>query len=187
MNTELMFSGKTDEWSTPQDFFNKLDREFDFNLDPCADHTNAKVDVYYTKSDNGISKDWAGFTVFCNPPYGRAIGEWVKKAYEESRKPYTTVVMLIPARTDTRWFHDYIYGKAEIRFVKGRLKFGGSPHNAPFPNMVVIFDDRTHNRDKTDIVRCWECKYNKRKARCDRAETNAFQYEHDYCSLGERE
>jgi phage N-6-adenine-methyltransferase len=139
MNTSLMFSSETDEWATPQDFFNKLDAEFDFNLDPCANTANAKVDVFYTKSDNGLSKDWGGFRVFCNPPYGRAIGEWVKKAHDESGKPNTKVVMLLPARTDTRWFHNYIYGKAEVRFIKGRLKFGGAKYNAPFPNMVVVF------------------------------------------------
>lgn len=77
--------------------------------------------------------------MFCNPPYGRQIGEWVKKAYEESRKPNTLVVMLIPARTDTKWFHDYILGKAEIRFIRGRLKFGGADNAAPFPSMVVVF------------------------------------------------
>ena len=77
--------------------------------------------------------------MFCNPPYGREIGKWVEKSYIESQKPNTTVVMLIPARTDTKWFHDYIYGKAEIRFVKGRLKFGDSKNSAPFPSMVVVY------------------------------------------------
>ena len=80
-----------------------------------------------------------GHTVFCNPPYGREIGKWVKYSYEQSRKENTTVVMLVPSRTDTRWFHNYIYGKAEIRFVKGRLKFGGATTGAPFPSMVVIY------------------------------------------------
>ena len=84
-------------------------------------------------------KNGGGWRVFCNPPYGRVIGEWVKKAYQESKQPNTLVVMLLPARTDTRWFHDYIYGKAEIRFVKGRLKFGGCDNPAPFPSMIVIF------------------------------------------------
>lgn len=77
--------------------------------------------------------------MFCNPPYGRQIGKWVEKAYLESQKPGTLVVMLIPARTDTKWFHEFIYGKAEIKFVKGRLKFGGADNNAPFPSMVVVF------------------------------------------------
>jgi phage N-6-adenine-methyltransferase len=140
MNTAVMFSSKTDEWSTPQDFFNELNKEFNFTLDPCATPENAKCEKYYTKEDDGLKQDWSGETVFCNPPYSRAIKDWVKKCYEESKKPNTTVVMLIPARTDTSYFHDYIYHKAkEIRFIRGRLKFGNAKNSAPFPSMVVIF------------------------------------------------
>jgi len=140
MNTAVMFSSKTDEWSTPQDFFNELNKEFNFTLDPCATPENAKCEKYYTKEDDGLKQDWSGETVFCNPPYGRAIKDWVKKCYEESKKPNTTVVMLIPARTDTSYFHDYIYHKAkEIRFIRGRLKLGNAKNSAPFPSMVVIF------------------------------------------------
>ena len=137
--TKGVFSSTTDLWETPQDFFDKLNDEFHFNLDPCATHENAKCQKYFTKEDNGLSKDWQGYRVFCNPPYGRAIGEWVKKCYEESQKPNTIVVMLIPARTDTSYFHDYIYHKAEIRFIRGRLKFGKAEQGAPFPSMVVVF------------------------------------------------
>ena len=87
---------------------------------------------------NGLAQNWGGYgTIWCNPPYGKEIGKWVQKAYETS-KSGETVVMLLPARTDTQWFHDYIYGKAEIRFIRGRLKFGGSKYNAPFPSMIVI-------------------------------------------------
>ena len=140
MNTSVMFSSKKDEWSTPQDFFNELNKEFNFTLDPCATPENAKCEKYYTKEDDGLKQDWSGETVFCNPPYGRAIKDWVKKCYEESKKPNTTVVMLIPARTDTSYFHDYIYNKAkEIRFIRGRLKFGNAKNSAPFPSMVVVF------------------------------------------------
>ena len=140
MNTAVMFSSKIDEWSTPQDFFDELNKEFNFTLDPCATPENAKCEKYYTKEDDGLKQDWSGETVFCNPPYGRAIKDWVKKCYEESKKPNTTVVMLIPARTDTSYFHDYIYHKAkEIRFIRGRLKFGNAKNSAPFPSMVVIF------------------------------------------------
>ena len=139
MNKDVMFSSKTDEWYTPQDFYEDLDREFNFTLDPCATEFNHKCDKYYTKQDDGLSKDWSGNNVFVNPPYGRQIGKWVEKAYNESRKPNTTVVMLIPSRTDTKWFHSYIYNKAEIRFIKGRLKFGAVKNSAPFPSMVVIF------------------------------------------------
>ena len=142
MNTELMFSSETDLWSTPQDFYDKLNDEFHFTLDPCATDENAKCNNYFTKAHDGLRQDWQGETVFCNPPYGRAIKDWVKKCHDESKKPNTTVVMLIPARTDTSYFHDYIYNKAkEIRFVRGRLKFGKATNSAPFPSMVVIFKD----------------------------------------------
>ena len=140
MNTDVMFSSATDNWSTPQDFFDKLNDEFHFTLDVCADENNHKCEHYYTKEINGLSRPWIG-TVWCNPPYGRKIGEWVRRAYLSSNIGSATVVMLLPARTDTRWFHDYIYNKSntEIRFIKGRLKFGGCKNSAPFPSMVVIF------------------------------------------------
>lgn len=135
-----MFSSKTDLWSTPQNFFDELNKEFNFTLDPCATAENTKCKRYFTKEIDGLKQDWEGETVFCNPPYGTAIKEWVKKCYFESQRPMTTVVMLIPARTDTSYFHDYIYHKArEIRFVRGRLKFGESKNSAPFPSMVVVF------------------------------------------------
>ena len=132
-----MFSRKTDMWETPQDFFNNLDDEFHFTLDVCATPENAKCMKYYTPEQDGLCQMWDGIC-WCNPPYGRQIGKWVKKAYCSTFNG-TTTVMLLPARTDTRWFHDYINKKAEIRFIKGRLKFGGSNNNAPFPSMVVIF------------------------------------------------
>jgi len=138
MNTVVMFSSKTNEWSTPQAFYDKLNDEFHFTLDPCATFFNAKCRKWYGIHDDGLSKSWENQIVFCNPPYGRAIKKWVKKAYEESK--HAKVVMLMPARTDTSYFHDYIYHKAEIRFVRGRLKFGDSKNPAPFPSMVVIFD-----------------------------------------------
>lgn len=144
-----LFTSKTEEWSTPQAFFDELNKEFSFTLDPCATKENAKCEKYFTKEDNGLDKSWDGENVFCNPPYGRQIGKWVKKAWTncygdntdkgtEYRQDWVRV-MLIPARTDTKWFHDYIYGKAEIRFIKGRLKFGDSKNSAPFPSMIVIF------------------------------------------------
>ena len=139
MNKELMFSSKTDMWATPQEFYDKLNDEFNFTLDPCATEDNAKCDNFFTVDDDGLKQDWSGNIVFCNPPYGRAIKEWVKKSYEESLKNNTTVVMLIPSRTDTIYFHEFIYGKAEIRFIKGRLKFGDAKNSAPFPSIVVIY------------------------------------------------
>ena len=150
MNRELMFSSKTDQWETPQDFFDNLNAEFHFNLDPCADEHNHKCERFYTAEQDGLSYSWGGYRVFCNPPYGRNIGKWVEKAYYESQKPDTLVVMLIPARTDTKWFHDFIYGKAEIRFVKGRLKFGNAQNSAPFPSMVVVFGAKKED-EETEI------------------------------------
>lgn len=135
-----MFSSTTDEWATPKDFFDTLNEEFDFTLDPCATADNAKCAKFYTKEQDGLKQDWSGERVFCNPPYGKVIGDWVKKCSEEAKKPNTTVVALIPARTDTRYFHEFIYRKArEVRFIKGRLKFGGCKNSAPFPSMVVVF------------------------------------------------
>lgn len=148
MNTGVMFSSNTDKWSTPQWFFDELDKEFHFTLDPCADESNHKCEKYFTKEQDGLLQDWGGNVVFCNPPYGnKETGIWTKKCYEESLKPNTTVVLLIPARTDRKSFHEYIYNKAEIRFIKGRLKFGDGKNPAPFPSMVVVFDNR-----KGDII-----------------------------------
>lgn len=140
MINRALFSSENEVWATPQDFYDKLDAEFGFNLDPCALPENAKCTRYFTPEIDGLAQNWGGYNVFCNPPYGRKIGAWVQKCYEESRKPNTLVVLLIPARTDTAYFHDYIYHKAkEIRFVRGRLKFGDAKQSAPFPSMVVIF------------------------------------------------
>lgn len=135
----VMFSSKSDEWSTPKEVFDLLDQEFNFNLDPCANTDNHKCDKYFTKEDDGLSMSWGGgYTVFCNPPYSQ-IARWVEKAFDEGHKDNTVVVLLIPARTDTRYFHNFIYGRSEIRFIKGRLKFGEAVNSAPFPSMVVIF------------------------------------------------
>lgn len=135
-----LFSSKTIEWATPLSLYAELDQEFHFDLDPCADETNHKCNTYFTKEDDGLSKDWGVHRVFCNPPYGRVMPKWVKKCFEESKKPDTLVVMLIPARTDTAYFHDYIYKKAkDVRFLRGRLHFNENKNSAPFPSMIVIF------------------------------------------------
>ena len=142
-NIKAMLSSKDMTWETPQDFFDKLNDEFNFTLDPCATKETAKCKKFYTKEDDGLKQDWKGNVVFCNPPYGREIKHWVKKCSYESKKPNTTVVMLIPARTDTIYFHEYIYNKVWIRFIKGRLKFimnGKEGSSAPFPSMIVIFN-----------------------------------------------
>ncbi len=140
MNNALMFSSEKDTWETPIAFFKELNNEFNFTLDPCCYENSAKCQKYYTPKEDGLIQSWEGEIVFCNPPYGRAMYSWVKKCSEESKKSNTKVVMLIPSRTDTRYFHEFIYKKAtEIRFIKGRLRFGEAKDNAPFPSMVVIF------------------------------------------------
>lgn len=135
-----MFSSKTDQWATPLDFYDKLNEEFHFTLDPCADDTNHKCEKYFTREQDGLAQSWSGYTVFCNPPYGNETKLWVKKCFDEVKSGgCKCAVMLIPARTDTQWFHNWIYNIAEIRFVKGRLKFGNQKNSAPFPSMVVIY------------------------------------------------
>lgn len=129
-----MFSSKTDLWETPQDFFDLLDAEFHFETDVCATPENAKCPVYYTREQDGLLQEWTG-VCWCNPPYGREIGKWVEKAAKSS----ATVVMLLPARTDTKWFHQWVLPYAEIRFVQGRLKFGKAKNSAPFPSMTCVF------------------------------------------------
>ena len=136
---DVHYSSKTNEWSTPQDFFDELDKEFNFTLDPCSTSENAKCAKYFTVEDDGLKQDWSNDVMFMNPPYGREIKHWIKKAYEEHIKG-ATVVCLIPSRTDTTYWHDYIFGKAsDIRFLRGRLKFGDSKNSAPFPSAVIIY------------------------------------------------
>lgn len=141
---EVLLSSKNMNWCTPQDFFDKLNSEFRFMLDAAATDKSAKCGKYFTPETDGLKQSWnCGGAVFCNPPYGRQIGAWVEKAYKES-KSGTTIVLLIPARTDTKYFHEYIYGKAEIRFLRGMLKFtdenGEAKHPAPFPSIVVVYN-----------------------------------------------
>ena len=148
---QVMTSTGKDDWETPSTLFQRLDSEFGFTIDVCATHQNTKCPRYYTEEDDGLAQDWGGETVWCNPPYSRDGKQdlWVKKAFEESQKPGTIVVMLIPARTDTARFHEYIKGKAEIRFIRDRLVFeidgkpvldkNGRPQGAPFPSMLVIW------------------------------------------------
>jgi len=132
-----MFTSSTCEWETPQDIFDALNKEFGFTLDVCATKENAKCKEFYSKEQNGLSRDWHG-VCWMNPPYGRVIGKWVEKAYQ-STKTGATIVCLVPSRTDTKWWHDYCM-KGEIRFIRGRLKFGGSKNSAPFPSAIVIFN-----------------------------------------------
>ena len=130
----------TPEWSTPPDLFAELDAEFHFDLDAASTDENALCERHYTKEDDGLAQPWDG-NVWCNPPYGREIGKWVRKAAESDGGGVG--VCLVPARTDTAWWHDWVVGHAtEVRFIRGRLKFGGSKSGAPFPSAVVVYDKR---------------------------------------------
>ena len=134
----VLFSSNSVEWETPQELFDSLNEEFHFTLDPCSTDLNAKCHKHFTKEQDGLAQDWSGEIVYCNPPYGREMPKRIRKCYEH----YVgggIAVMLIPARTDTKAFHEYIYGKAEIRFIRGRLRFNGAKSTAPFPSMIVIY------------------------------------------------
>ena len=137
INKGLMTSNSS-EWETPQELFDQLNAEFHFTLDPCSTDSNAKCPKHYTREQDGLKQDWTGERVFCNPPYGREQIKWVRKCYRQFVGG-GFAVMLIPARTDTKIFHDYILHKSEIRFLKGRLHFSGAEWNAPFPSMIVIY------------------------------------------------
>lgn len=130
------FSSASDVWATPQPFFDALAEEFPFTTDVCATAENAKCQHYYSPEQNGLVQSWQG-CCYMNPPYGREISRWMQKAYESSVAG-ATVVCLVPARTDTAWWHNYAI-KGEIRFIRGRLKFGGHKNSAPFPSAVVVF------------------------------------------------
>lgn len=141
------FMSKKSDWETPQDLFNRLNDEFHFTLDAAASDLNHKLPHYYTEKEDGLAQDWGGERVFCNPPYGsRETGLWTEKCWREAQKPDTLVVLLIPARTDRKSFHDFIYNKPNvaIRFLKGRLQFednGKKMGTAPFPSMICIFNE----------------------------------------------
>lgn len=138
-----LFTSDKNYWETPQDFFDELHEKYEFTLDAAATDENAKLPNYYTVEDDALKQKWEG-RVFVNPPYGREIKHWVEKAYKESLEPYNEcVVMLIPSRTDTIYWHEYIFGKAkDIDFLKGRLKFeiDGEPRDvAPFPSALITY------------------------------------------------
>jgi phage N-6-adenine-methyltransferase len=134
--SDVAFTSASDEWATPMQFFRSLDAEFGFTLDVCATNENAKCDRFYTREIDGLSQQWEG-VVWMNPPYGKTIGAWMERAYLASLAG-ATVVCLVPARTDTAWWHDYA-AKGEVRFVRGRLSFGDGKQPAPFPSAVIVF------------------------------------------------
>lgn len=139
---ECLLSSNSMEWATPQYVFDALNNEFGFTLDPCATIENAKCSKFFTKQENGLLQSWKGERVFCNPPYGKEISKWVEKCDHEIRNGCELIVLLIPARTDTKYFHDYIYQKHDIRFIKGRLHFNDVKQGAPFPSMIVVMKKR---------------------------------------------
>lgn len=146
---EALFSSNRHDWETPQWLFDELNAEFNFELDAAANADNAKCDIYYTEETDGLTSDWYPYVTWINPPYGIGLYKWVEKAHKESLKG-GTVVMLMPARTDTRYFHDFIWDRqkhkprqnVEVRFLKGRIKFVGASNSAPFPSMIVIWNGR---------------------------------------------
>lgn len=137
MKNFALFSTGNDKHSTPQWLFNELHDEFHFDVDVCATIDDTKCEKFFSPEEDGLEKEWSG-TCWMNPPYGKNVIKWTEKAYESSLCG-ATVVALLPARTDTQWFHKYVYRKAEIRFIEGRLKFGDSKNSAPFPSMIVIW------------------------------------------------
>jgi phage N-6-adenine-methyltransferase len=142
------FSSQTDEWATPKALFDELHAEFGCEIDVCATPENAKCAKFFSKVDDGLKQPWVG-TCFMNPPYGRQIATWVRKAYESSLTG-ATVCCLLPARTDTAWWHDYCV-RGEVRLLKGRLKFGAGTNSAPFPSAIVIF--RPHRQGRHQWIR----------------------------------
>ena len=166
------FMSEKDDWETPQSLFDKLHEHFHFTLDAAASDSNHKLPRYYTKETDGLVQDWGGERVFCNPPYGNVeTGLWTQKCWEEAQKPNTLVVLLIPARTDRKSFHDFIYNKpgVTVHFLKGRLKFedrGQSVGTAPFPSMLCIF-----NKEETNM----STKKTEETATVDYTSMNAMQ------------
>ena len=136
-NLKVHFSSKRSDWATPQAIFDRLNAKWGFDLDVCASHENTKCKRYFTEDDDGLTQDWGDAVCWMNPPYGRAIKHWIRKAYEASQNG-ATVVCLVPSRTDTVYWHDYVM-KGEIEFIRGRLKFGDAKNSAPFPSAIVVF------------------------------------------------
>lgn len=144
MDLSVHFKSNRQNWETPKELFKSLDKEFHFTLDPASSTENHKCEKYYTKKENGLEQSWKGERVFLNPPYSKELPKWIEKAYKEAKEG-TLIVILMPSRTDTKYFHKYIYNKAEIRFIKGRIKFeiGGeqTKNSAPFPSMIVVYNN----------------------------------------------
>lgn len=135
----VLFSSRSEEWGTPQKLFDSLNAEFKFDLDPCASVANRKCERFFDKEKDGLAQDWGNSRIFMNPPYGKNIGLWMQKAYESSLSG-ALVVCLVHTRTDTRWWHSWVEGKAaEIRLLRGRLKFEGGLYSSTFPSVLIIY------------------------------------------------
>lgn len=155
--TSGLFTSRTEEWETPSYVFLALNKEFDLQIDVCATSENAKCKIFFDKSVDGLKREWSPYRCWMNPPYGRNISSWMKKAFEESQRG-ALVVCLIPSRTDTKWWHQWVMKSAEIRFVSGRISFGnqpagqaGSKQSAPFPSCIVIFYPELENPYKLSV------------------------------------
>lgn len=136
MVSKVVHSRKTDEYRTPDSLYEELNREFHFDIDVAATHENTKCRLYYTKEEDGLLSSWSG-SVWCNPPYSQNY-QWCEKAFNE-RRNCENIVMLLPSRTDTKWWHDFVMRAYERRFIRGRVKFNGLPWGAPFPSVIVIW------------------------------------------------
>jgi phage N-6-adenine-methyltransferase len=144
------FSSRTSEWATPPELFAKLHTRHDFTLDVCATPANAKCERYFTSAEDGLAHVWTG-RVWMNPPYGREIGAWMRKAWEASQSTAEVVVCLVPARTDTAWWHEYAM-RGEVEFLPSRVRFGGAAHSAPFPSAIVVFRDAASVTKEAGLV-----------------------------------
>ncbi len=148
--TSGLFTSRTEEWETPNYVFSMLNKEFDFQIDVCATSENAKCNVFFDKSVDGLKREWSPFRCWMNPPYGKNISKWMKKAFEESQRG-SLVVCLIPSRTDTKWWHDWVMKASEIRFIAGRISFGDTKQSAPFPSCIVIYYPELDNPYKLSV------------------------------------
>lgn len=138
-----MHSSKDMTWATPQHWFDYLNLEFKFTLDPCCHRETAKCKKHFTPAEDGLLQSWSGERVFMNPPYGKALTDWMRKARDEARGG-ALVVCLVPARVDTQWWHRYATQAQDIRFPIGRLKFAGAAETAPFPVAIIVFRPGLH-------------------------------------------
>lgn len=149
------FDSIKQDWNTPKSLFDKLNSEFNFQWDLAASKENALCSNFYTKEDDGLKQVWNGIC-WLNPPYGdksSKMVDWIKKAYEDSQKnPNLTVVMLIPARTNTKWFHKYCMKSAELKFICGRPKFGDATHGLPQPLILVVFKQSSETKYSSFIL-----------------------------------